>query len=211
MKWFSEMKGACFEQKNFDKVLCQQCYGCQAFNMALPASTHDHWDDFARNWVQLEERIELDDLAYHQRILGEKAPYPHCLITISLPPTLTPNDCKVLHNAIFPKRFNYKYMEEWGYCFEFTGHDMKWHPHLHFLRKGKAPKGSWSRIIRDFSRLFKVKEQFVDKAPSTCKKTFDIRLNYLKGIKSEDKMAQVQRDRIIRKELDIEDYYLFNI
>lgn len=211
MKWHSDMKGACYNQKNFDKVLCKECFICQAFKMALPQSNYSDWDDFAIQYNQFEMKIEKQDIEYHERILGDMAPLPHCLITVSLPPSLTPNDCKKLHNHIFPKRFNYKYMEKWGYCFEFTGEDMSWHPHIHFLRKGKAPKGGWHRIVRDLSRLFKIKENFVDKSPSTNKKTYDIRLKYLKGVKSEDKMAQVKRDIEIRRELDLEDYYLFNI
>ena len=202
----------CINHKDFDFLLCGSCNLCSMFKYAKPELTQpEQWRTFRRKWAiheqywhnkQLEE--DAEDL---EMISGN---IPHCLITISLPPKLNLPEIKKIHDSMLPQ-FKYDYMGKYAFCFEFSNKQLKWHPHIHILRKGKAPKGGYVRVRRDFARFFKVKPNFVDTAASSEREVYNTRLNYIKGEKSMEKQDQVMLDRSIRKKIEIENYYLIDI
>ncbi len=213
MKYTSDLKDThCINHKDFDFLLCGSCNLCAMFKLAKPELTqHEAWRTFRRKWATHEQywhkKQQEEDAEDLEMISGD---IPHCLITVSLPPKLNLVQIKKLHDAMLPQ-FKYSYMEKYGFCFEFSNKQLKWHPHIHILRKGKAPKGGYSRVRRDLSRFFKVKENFVDTASSSDRELYNTRLRYLQGDKAMEKQDQVMLDRSIRKEIEIENYYLTSI
>lgn len=88
---------------------------------------------------------------------------------------------------------------------------LKENPHIHLLFKGKLAKFDKARIIRDFSRAFKVQSNFIDVKYSDIPELYETRTEYVKGNKKKEKCLATEKDILERKELDIENYYLYNI
>jgi len=88
---------------------------------------------------------------------------------------------------------------------------LKENPHIHILYKGKLAKFDKARVIRDFSRAFKVKDNFIDVKYTDIPELYTTREEYIKGIKRKEKCLATERDIVERKELEIENYFLYNI
>lgn len=146
----------------------------------------------------------------------------HLFITIALPSL--PLDIESKREKVFEHlekltNIKYKYLKEktCHYCFEFNSFDkklkvLKTNYHIHFLVSVKIKNFTRSRIIRDFSRLFKVEPNFVDVIYQNSKELFEKRLQYIQNVKSNpEKCLAIEKDNEERKEIGIQNYYSHDI
>lgn len=136
----------------------------------------------------------------------------HTFVTISLP--ILGKDFEDLGHTHY--KYNelvndlnscpFEYLENAFYCIEFYGQDLQLHPHIHILINHVM---SPARLIRDFSRKFKIAKNFIDVKPglSAC---LDTRMNYIQGIKIDEKTPQVIKDNEMRESLDLKNWYEIN-
>jgi len=148
------------------------------------------------------EKIWFDDIAREERRKARAPPcYRHLFLTISLD----------------PKNFDSEQIPDWLpdlsiiqnhaiWCFEFYGKDLKFHPHIHLLIK-TTKKLDKKRIIQKLSSKFNVARNFIDYKTGNNKHLFNKRVNYIKGIKSSLKNAQINADQKFRDEKNIKDFY----
>jgi len=77
--------------------------------------------------------------------------------------------------------------------------------HLHILKDGQYTK---SKIIRDLSRKFKITPNFINVKSSNKEVDYENRKNYIFGNKKDaDKLENVEKDKIWRKNNDINEIY----
>lgn len=136
----------------------------------------------------------------------QKTKRPHSFITVSLPAdnyssNFAPEVAKCLErNASVLNGNNYVY------SLEFFGKDLdKLHPHFHLLIKGGGLDKS--KIIRAFSRHFKLEKNFIDVKRSEDEGLYIKRENYIKGIKQDKKQDAINKDDEFRKKHNIEKFY----
>lgn len=130
---------------------------------------------------------------------------PHTFITISLPAEDFEkdfsDDVKKCMNRNSAMLNGNSYM----FNLEFFGKKGELHPHTHILIKGGGMDKS--KIIRAFSRQFKIKDNFVDVQRSDCGRLYAQRVGYIKGEKQESKMKGVEKDDEFRKKYGIDKFY----
>jgi len=63
-----------------------------------------------------------------------------------------------------------------------------------------------ARLIRDFSRKFKIAKNFIDVKPGLSA-SLETRINYIQGTKVNEKMPQVIKDQEMRQSLGLKNYY----
>lgn len=184
----------------FDSKL-QQIYECTCYN-CICNDSGDHW--FPTLAYRLKyERECLEDEEHRQRVALARGPpcNRHILLTISLN----------------PKNFNLDTILDWIpnlsiiedhaiWSFEFYGKDLKFHPHIHLLIK-TTKKLNRKRIIEKLSSQFNVAPNFIDYKTGNNKHLLTKRVNYIKGIKSSIKDAQINADQKFRDEKNIKDFY----
>ncbi len=130
--------------------------------------------DFIRAW-QLEHFFPTDDIS-------------HQLITVALP---NDYDLAVLKNKLV-NGLQYQYLDTALARVERFSDGGKHNLHLHILKKGNYQK---SKIIRDLSRHFKIKPNFVDVRSSKSRTKYNNSLNYVHGVKKDDaKQTDVELD-----------------
>lgn len=134
----------------------------------------------------------------------------HTFVTISLP--IVGKDFEDLghthdkyHEIVYDwlNTCPFEYLEGALYTIEFYGQELQLHPHIHILINHVM---SPARVIRDFSRKFKIAKNFIDVKPGLSA-SLDTRMNYIQGIKIDDKMPQVIKDREMRESLGLKNYY----
>lgn len=134
----------------------------------------------------------------------------HTFVTISLP-IVEPDFQDLGHthmkyHSIVDNWLNlcpFEYLDGATYCIEFYGQELQLHPHIHILINHVM---SPARLIRDFSRKFKIAKNFIDVKPGLSA-SLETRQNYIQGIKIDDKTPQVIKDKEMRLSLELEDYY----
>lgn len=138
--------------------------------------------------------------------LLQKRKKPHSFITVSLPDTYEKDfsgeiqKCLERNSASITKENNYIY------SLEFYGKDVdKLHPHFHLLIKGGGLDKS--KIIRAFSRHFKIEKNFIDVKRSEDEGLYIKRENYIKGIKQDKKQEAIEKDDIFREKHGIKKFY----
>lgn len=146
----------------------------------------------------------------------------HTIITVALPKLPEENEEKrekvfqVLQNLRDLDRYKYLRDKPIHFSLEFYSIDKKLkyikdNFHAHILVKGKYDKFDRKRIIRDFAKKFKVEANFVDVKYNSCPELYSTRVEYLKGNKKKEKDLAIEKDKVERKELGIEDYYSLNL
>jgi len=126
---------------------------------------------------------------------------PHQLITVALPNNY---DLNALKN-ILESGLQYQYLDTALARVERFSDGGKHNLHVHILKKGNYQK---SKIIRDLSRKFKVKPNFIDVRSSKSSVKYHNSLNYIHGEKiDEAKLADVELDMIWRQENGFAEIY----
>ena len=146
----------------------------------------------------------------------------HLFITIALPDL--PTEIELKREKVFEhinkiQNMKYKYLKNktCHFTLEFNSFDKKLkvykeNYHIHILIPVKIRNFTRSRIIRDFSRLFKVESNFVDVIYHNSKELFETRLEYIQNQKNNpEKEEAVQKDIEERKSIRIENYYSHTI
>ncbi len=130
--------------------------------------------------------------------------FRHIFITVSLP-----QDISISNVVSFDFDKLKLEADEASWSFEFHGQDLKYHPHLHMLVKIPKMKLDKQRIIKRFSKLFKVKPNFVDYRYGNTKYLYNKRYLYITGDKTDRKNDQVLADFKLRTKLNIKSYYYY--
>lgn len=106
------------------------------------------------------------------------------------------------------EKFTYLKTNNYIYIYEFHSENMSedYNFHIHLLLKNINKKllPTKSRIIRDISRLYKIKPNFVDVVQGQRPARFE---KYCTGCKTEIKNEYVEKDKILRKDLGIKDFF----
>lgn len=85
------------------------------------------------------------------------------------------------------------------------------HPHIHCLVEGRlGTSGTPAKIIRDISRVFAMKPNFIDVKNSKTLEMYTKRSNYVKGLKQDAKLEKVKADEEYRKKFGFDNYYEVN-
>lgn len=158
-------------------------------------------EDLITNHLLQEHRRkkEKDDLDRRRQLLGLTISQnkKHHFVTISLDPK------KEIKIDYIKSKLKYKYLQDAVWCYEHHPH-----PHIHMLvepyANGKIiPK---STIIRDLSRAFKLKSNYVDVASEPW--NYNKRRGYIMGDKKDEKKELVEKDREYREKNNIDEYYI---
>lgn len=175
-----------------------------ARQVAIDKLLEEHFKDYYRRhpeeylYSDLDaDLLEIVELSYRN---GQYA-----FITLNFNKSKYKQD-KVL-NILNGKQFNY--IERWIACFEY--HTKKGeHPHIHMLIEKKndaSAKCTKSKIIADYYRKY---GEFLDdkqKVDVRMPKNPEGKLNYILGLKIDDKMADVEEDKKYRKENGLQETY----
>lgn len=148
------------------------------------------------------ELIEQEELKrIREEVRNELKMKEYLLITISLPVSMEINEIiKKMEKLKTNKPF-----QEWLiYTYEFTGKQMKYHPHIHVII---SKKQNIKRYITNVSNTFKIKTNFVD-IQAVANHELQDKVKYIRGDKKQEKMEQVEEDQKIRKKYNLEDYYI---
>ncbi len=97
----------------------------------------------------------------------------------------------------------YAYMSSYVFNIEYfskSGENM--HSHIFVPRKIHKTK-----TIRDFSRWFGIKPNFIDIRQKTTELQYNNALSYVKGEKEQKKLEYVEKDLKWRQQYSLEDYY----
>lgn len=156
------------------------------------ARVHREQEDCSiRRQVEYKRKLEKAMVEMRKK---SAPPSGHTFITISLDPTLS---IDVIHEYVAKLcRSSISYFKShMMFCIEFYGEG--YHPHIHILCKAILDK---SRVIRDCSRLFKCKKNFVDVLSGRSGEALASRVNYILGKKQDnEKLAKVSKDRAFRE------------
>ena len=171
-------------------------------NEILSRVSREQEDCTIRRQVEFKRKLEK---AMRDMRCKSAPPSSHTFITISLDPSLTTPQ---LHELVVKlQRSSISYLKRnMMFCIEFFGED--YHPHIHILCKAILDK---SRVIRDCSRLFKCKKNFVDVLSGRSGEALASRRNYILGQKQDnDKLAKVSKDREFREKNNFSHVYYKN-
>ena len=148
------------------------------------------------------ELIEQEEVKrLREEVRQELKMKEYLLITISLPISMEINEI----TKKMEKLKNNKPFQDWLiYTYEFTGKQMKYHPHIHVII---SKKQNLKRYITNVSNTFKIKTNFVD-IQAVANHELQDKFDYIKGEKKQAKMQQVEEDQKIRKKNNLNDYYI---
>lgn len=136
----------------------------------------------------------------------QKVKKPHSFITVSLPDTYENDFSGEIQKCLERNSVSILKENNYIYSLEFFGKDLdKLHPHFHLLIKGGGLDKN--KIIRAFSRHFKIEKNFIDVKRSEDERLYIKRENYIKGIKQDKKKEAIEKDDIFRKKHNIEKFY----
>lgn len=171
---------------------------------------HNYW--FAMGCPSDDEEIKEE---FYNPVIENIS---HTFITLALPQLPDDPDEKYervmeyLHLA--KKMVAYKYFSGMSCLFSFEFYSMekklkllKENFHIHMLFKGKYKKFDRLRIIRDFSKKFKIEANFVDVKYHQSPELYHTRVEYVKGTKQSSKTDATEKDKEMRKELRLADFY----
>lgn len=186
--------------------------------LAKESVEHQLWASLGGAEMDTTESVSLIDELKNPIILTK----PHLFITIalpSLPSEIESKREKVLEHLAKLRSIKYKYLKEKTahFCFEFNSFDkklkvLKHNYHIHFLVATKIKNFNRARIIRDFSRLFKVEPNFIDVIYHNSIELFEKRFQYIQNQKqNSEKDLAVQKDILDRKSIQIQDFYSHEI
>lgn len=150
----------------------------------------------------------LEDLKEKMIASGclKKTKRPHSFITISLPAETYSNNFAQQVQGCLEKNTSMLNGNNYLYSLEFYGKDLeKLHPHCHILVKGGGLDKT--KLIRAFTRHFKIEKNFIDVKRSEDEQLYNKRENYIKGIKQDNKTASVEKDIEFREKHGIEKFY----
>jgi len=124
------------------------------------------------------------------------------LITLALP-----NDTELAPLIRKLKGLDYKYLSKYVFSLEYfskTGENL----HVHMFLPYSVAK---AKCIRDFSRKFRIKENFIDIRKRDTEDGAVFAESYVRGIKKDAEKAEfVQQDEEWRKANEIEKFYEIN-
>lgn len=136
----------------------------------------------------------------------KKTKKPHSLVTLSLPKEEYQKDFSDEIKKCINRNQSMMNNNDYIFNLEFYGKKSdEIHPHAHILIKGGGMDKS--KIIRAFSRHFKIQKNFIDIQRSEDEVLYLKRLDYIKGIKKDEKMEYVQKDEEFREKHGILKYY----
>ena len=131
----------------------------------------------------------------------QKESFRHLFITLSLDPT---KSFRFYYENFDPHKIKLSNYYLW--CFEFFGKDLQYHPHIHLLFRTNK-KLDRKRIINKLSRMLEIKSNFIDYEFSTSKILYKKREEYIKGIKTDNKEEQIQKDNEFRDNYELLPFY----
>ena len=127
-----------------------------------------------------------------------------CFITVCLPKEHKINPDKLMEKLISVSSF-----KKFIFCAEFySGAESNLNKHYHIFLYGKQHKGN---TVKLFSRFFKIAPNFVDVVQTYENITNNQKIKYIKGEKITDKQHNVLLDRKHRQEINIKDFYEYNL
>ena len=195
-----------------EKLICAQNrdkgYKCSCVERTCKETVKEWTDRISdnsfENWYYINEKNKaklINDLKIiKSKALKESNPYRWRYITITLPKDTKPKD---VYNSIRKLVLN-KPFKEHVYCMEFTGKDMQYHPHIHMIYK---KVGKPSHDNKAISRKFKIKDNYIDFKNNIDENQLKGILPYIMGLKTKDKMVQVDEDIKILKKNNLKKYY----
>lgn len=154
--------------------------------------THDSFVDhlYEQDLKALKERFHKDESSIKFYWIGINP----CETTKDL----EKEKVKVIYNKFRDKIHRTAWMRDSAWTVE--AHTAEgYRPHIHFLLANTSVRQS--RVIDTLSRLFKCPKNMID--VKTYNYDFTKKLNYIKGIKKEEKQHLVQLDNDMKIELDI--------
>lgn len=192
-------------------IPCDVCERCRAFQDVCNSSKSQvTWEEFKSDLIdnhliaQYQKLKETEELNRRRELLGLKTKQnkKHHFVTISLDATKGCPNIDAINSGL-----TYKYLHDAVFCYEFYGAELQFHPHIHMLVEaysdGKIiPK---STIIRDFTRYFKLKQNFIDVKSEPW--AYNTRRGYVLGEKKDLKEEQVKKDAEYREKNNIDLYY----
>lgn len=126
--------------------------------------------------------------------------YYHQFITISLPPVFKENLGKL--QGLMSKLLKWKWIDQWEYTIEqrgITPETLGEGIHIHLINKNPKITKRPSHIVREVSKLFNIKKNFVDVETSNDQELLETRRKYIRGEKKDTKMDAVKMDKLFRK------------
>lgn len=172
----------------------------------------DYWrnqiqEQTFENWYEINYRNEIKEKQKYdeirKKVNKELQSTQYRWITITLPKEYTPLEVhKKMSSLVKNKPFR-----NHAYCYEFTGKEAQYHPHIHFLyEKFDKP----NRDDKAICRKFNIKDNFIHKM-NINENNLNEKLQYIFGNKQEDKLEQVELDTIILRKNNLKKYYIQNI
>lgn len=136
----------------------------------------------------------------------KKTKRPHSLVTISLPKEEYQKDFSNEIKSCINRNQSMMNNNDYIFSLEFYGKKSdEIHPHAHILIKGGGMDKS--KIIRAFSRHFKIQKNFIDIQRSEDEILYLKRIDYIKGLKKDEKMEYCKKDELFREKHGILKYY----
>jgi len=170
---------SCRNEQRFDGILCGDCGSCELWKFILKDDWLKFKDDWYASYLWQKRRRETYKEEIRYKVLGERY---HNFVTINFSKEDNPHD-------------KLEILKEWGYfegedkgVIEYNTNKGK-HLHFHIIsyKKRKVPN-----IIRDISKKFKIKSNFVD--VNNVPKRYDIHIEYINGVKVDKKKNLIDED-----------------
>lgn len=172
----------------------------------------DYWrkqiqEQTFENWYEVNYRNELEQenkyREIRKKVNKQLRNTQYRWLTITLPKDMTPLS---IHNLMTSLIKN-KPFKNHAYCYEFTGKEGQYHPHIHMLYE-KIDKPN--RDDKAICKKFKIKDNFIHKVNIT-ENNLKEKILYIIGEKHCDKMEQVECDKLILRKNNLKKYYIQNI
>lgn len=108
------------------------------------------------------------------------------------------------YSILLKKLQKLTYISHYGFSFEFHSASGI-NPHVHIMLFEVKKSVNNARVIRDFSNLFKIEDNFVD--VKRCRSDTTHAVLYLSGKKILDKQEYVKKDNLLKEKLNIPQYF----
>lgn len=187
---------------NYSIMENHQYHNCCPCNYCDLRKTLKHlWEERSKKQTDEEKQISFECAKTLYNLIiynGYKPPedLPHYIITISFNPDKTLDETETVEALK-----SIKYLQEAEGCFEYTGKDGKFHPHLHVVCKYKYMNKF--NFIKPLAKKLNIMKNFIDVKFHTDPVVYHRRINYISGKKTEEKLHQVALDKKYRADNEL--------
>lgn len=194
------MKNNCQDENVFSGHLCDHCRSCKGMKSILTHTDMD-WEEWVEHtliaFIKEKERRRQKKEDIEFLILGRR---PHKFVTLNFSVETTIDE---LHEIVHKlKIWDIQYLKGSKFVIEYNGSNNN-HPHIHLLILEKVKQ---ERLLRDFSKKFKLKSNFIDIVNRAD--LYQIHRDYVTGQKvPKEKKKLVKLDKIWRKKYNFIDVY----